>query len=83
MWYTYILRCNDRSLYTWVTTDLQRRERQHNWELKGWAKYTRAKRPVKLVYFEEKENKSEACKRESEIKKLSKLKKEDIIKKRI
>jgi len=73
-WYVYILRCADDSLYTGVTTDLERRLREHN-EAKLGAKYTRNRRPVKLVYSEKAENRSEACKREAAIKRLSRKEK--------
>lgn len=81
MWKVYILECSDNTLYTWVTTDLERREKEHNWKLKWWAKYTRVRQPVKLIYSEDFETRSEACKREYEIKKLSRNKKLDLIKK--
>ncbi|WP_286239578.1 GIY-YIG nuclease family protein [Neptuniibacter halophilus] len=68
-WFVYILRCADGSLYTGVTTDLQRRLRQHNGELVGGAKYTRLRRPVELVWQEPHPDRSAACKRESAIKK--------------
>ncbi|ABW17846.1 Excinuclease ABC C subunit domain protein [Alkaliphilus oremlandii OhILAs] len=64
--YVYILECSDRSLYTGWTNDLVKRLKAHG-EGKG-GKYTRAKLPVKLVYFEEYEDKIEAQKREYEIK---------------
>lgn len=76
--YTYILKCADGSLYTGWTNDLEARVRTHN-EGKG-AKYTKARLPVELVYFEEFESKSEAMKREAAIKKLSRQKKEQLIK---
>lgn len=79
-YFTYILRCKDESLYTWITTDLDRRVRQHNWELIGWAKYTLARKPVDIIYFEEFENRSLATKRELEIKKMSREKKLEFIK---
>lgn len=75
--YVYILRCKDDSLYTGWCVDLQKRLALHN-SGKG-AKYTRSKRPCKLVYYEEISNKSEALKREISIKKLSKAKKEDLV----
>lgn len=62
-----MLECADGTLYTGITTDLERRLDEHNHSTKG-AKYTRARRPVKLVYFEELENRSEASKREYFIK---------------
>ena len=76
-WFVYIVECNDGSLYTGVTNDLNRRIEQHN-AGKG-AKYTRMKRPVKLVYSKEIENKSEAFKMEYQIKQLSKKEKISLI----
>lgn len=76
--YVYILRCIDNSLYTGWCKDLDKRVKLHN-SGKG-AKYTRSHRPCKLVYFEEISVKSEALKREIAIKKLSKQKKEDLVK---
>ena len=67
--YVYILRCSDGTLYTGWTNDLEKRLLAHN-EGKG-AKYTRARRPCELMYYEEFESKSEALKREAAIKRLS------------
>lgn len=75
MYYIYILKCSDNSFYTGITKDLKKREKQHNWELKWWAKYTRWRRPVEIIYFEKVENKSLASKREIEIKKMTKKQK--------
>jgi len=75
--YVYILRCKDNSLYTGWCVDLKKRLALHN-SGKG-AKYTRARGPCKLVYYEEISDKSEALKREIAIKKLSKTKKEDLV----
>ena len=75
--YVYILRCKDNSLYTGWCMDLEKRIALHN-SGKG-AKYTRSKRPCKLVYYEEIDNKSEALKREIAIKKLTKARKEDLV----
>lgn len=80
MYYIYILECSDTSLYTGITTDLERRLEEHN-SSELWAKYTKSRRPVKLVYFEKRENRSLASKRENEIKKLSKIQKNELIKK--
>ena len=68
MYYVYIVECVDRTLYTGIAKDLERRISEHNESEKG-AKYTRARRPVKLVYSEEYPNRSSASKREYEIKK--------------
>ncbi|HIP28883.1 MAG TPA: GIY-YIG nuclease family protein [Sulfurovum sp.] len=68
MYFVYILRCIDDSLYTGITTELSRRVEEHNFSDKG-AKYTRTRRPVTLVYFEKHGDRSSASKREYEIKK--------------
>jgi len=75
--YAYMARCSDGSLYTGYTVDLNMREEKHN-EGKG-ARYTRVRRPVKIVYSEGFETKSEAMKREYEIKGMEKKKKEGLI----
>ena len=77
MTYTYIVRCKDNSLYTGYTTDIKNRVNNHN-NGKG-AKYTKGRRPVELVYFETFESKSEALKKEIAIKKLPRIKKEQLI----
>lgn len=77
--YVYIIRCNDNSLYTGWTNDLDKRFKTHQ-EGKG-AKYTRGRRPLELVYFEEYETKVQAMKREYEIKKMSREKKIKLISK--
>lgn len=78
-YFVYILKCNDDSLYTGITTDLQKRLNEHNHSNKG-AKYTKARRPVVLVYQESSQDRSSASKREYDIKKLSRLKKLQLIK---
>lgn len=70
---TYILKCNDNSLYTGWTNDITHRLKMHN-EGKG-AKYTRGRGPVELVYLEEFETKQEAMSREAKIKRLSRKEK--------
>ena len=77
--YVYILRCNDDSLYTGWTNNLEKRIKAHA-EGKG-AKYTKARVPVELVYFEEYENKIEAMRREYAIKQLKRREKLMLIKK--
>ncbi len=62
-WFVYLLRCADGSLYTGITTDLQRRLHEHNHTAAG-ARYTRARRPVELHYYEEAADRGEAGKRE-------------------
>ena len=78
-WQVYLLRCNDNSLYAGITTDIQRRLLQHNNSKLG-AKYTRARRPVFLVYLEDCNDRSNASKREYKLRKLTKLKKEKLVK---
>ena len=78
--YTYILKCKDDSLYTGWTNDLKKRITSHN-DGKG-AKYTKARRPVELVYYEEFQTREEAMKREYAIKQLSRKEKEALIKTR-
>jgi len=77
-WHMYVVRCADGSLYTGITTDLERRVREHNNGKKG-AKYTRSRRPVQLLHSIECDSQSDALKREHAFKKLSKSKKEDIV----
>lgn len=77
MCYVYILRCADNTLYTGWTNNLEKRINNHN---NGTgAKYTKARTPVELVYFEEYETKSEALKREYAIKQLSRKNKLELI----
>jgi putative endonuclease len=77
-WYVYILECADGTYYTGVTTELKRREAEHN-GVNG-AKYTRARQPVRMVYVEEHLGRSLAQKREAEIKKLTRQAKQNLIK---
>ena len=80
MWHVYIVECADGTYYTGITTDVKRRINEHNYSFKS-AKYTRSRRPVKLVYVETSENRSTASRRESQIKKLSRSKKTLLIEK--
>lgn len=75
--YTYIVKCSDGTFYTGWTNDLTRRMEAHN-QGRG-AKYTKARRPVILIYYEAFETKEEAMKREYEIKRLSRKEKEELI----
>jgi putative endonuclease len=76
-WYFYLVRCCDHTLYAGITTDLNRRLAEHN---AGTAsKYTRAKGPVHLVYWERLRSKSAALRREAAVKKFSKAKKERLV----
>lgn len=70
-WFVYILRCSDGTLYTGVTKNLKRRLKEHNGEEDGGAKYTRARRPVTLVYSEPCKDRSTAGKREVAIKHMN------------
>lgn len=80
--YIYILRCSDDSLYTGYATDIERRLLEHNGESKiDGAKYTRGRRPVRLLYSESFKTRSEALKREAAIKKLSRAEKANLAKK--
>ena len=71
--YTYIVKCSDETLYTGWTNNLKKRLEAHN-SGKG-AKYSKNRRPVELVYFEEYDTKQEAMQREYAIKQLSRQKK--------
>ncbi|KKP61724.1 MAG: hypothetical protein US48_C0009G0005 [Candidatus Levybacteria bacterium GW2011_GWA2_37_36] len=78
MYFIYLLRCSDNSLYCGQTKNLKRRIKEHN-SNDSKSKYTRARRPVKLVYFEKYKTINKALKREFEIKKMTKGKKEELI----
>ena len=79
-WTVYLVRCRDRSLYTGITTDLDRRLASHN---AGTAsRYTRSRLPVRLVHHEPAPSRSAALKREAAIKRLSRSKKLDLVGKR-
>ena len=70
-----MVRCADDTLYTGITTDLQRRLEEHNGDDRIGARYTRARRPVVLVYSEQAESRSAAACREAAIKKLTRQQK--------
>ena len=78
--YTYIVRCADGTLYTGWTNDLEKRMLAHN--SGAGARYTRSRRPVELVYYEEYETKEEAMSREWHIKRLTKAQKTELIEKK-
>lgn len=80
VYFIYLLRCSDNSLYCGQTNDLKRRVEEHN-RNRSKSKYTRTRKPVRLVYFEKYKTVNEALKREFEIKKMTKAKKEMLIKK--
>ena len=78
MYWVYILKCSDDTLYTWVTNDLEKRLHQHN-NTSQWAKYTKARRPLEIVYSKTYPNKSKAMKVEYRIKQLRRKQKQDLI----
>jgi putative endonuclease len=78
-YFIYILKCADDTLYTGITTDIERRQSEHNSPDKG-AKYTKCRQPVSVVFHKEVKNKSEALKEEYRIKQLSRSEKKDFIK---
>lgn len=78
MWQVYIVKCADKTFYTGITTDLKRRVSEHNNSPLG-AKYTRGRRPVKLVYSKKFKNKSLAAIAEASIKKLTRKEKIKLI----
>ena len=71
MWYMYVILCFDNTLYCGITTNLEKRLKQHNGIVKGGAKYTRGRRPCKYIYTEKALNRSDASKKEAKFKKLS------------
>jgi len=77
-WFVYMLRCADNSLYTGITTDIERRVKEHNGE-KSVTKYTRVRQPVTLAYQEVAKSRSEAGKREAQLKKFTKKDKEALV----
>ena len=80
MYYVYIVQCADNTFYTGVAKDLEKRIDEHNTSYTG-AKYTKARRPVKLVWSKRKRNRAFAQQEESRIKKLSRQDKYKLIKK--
>ena len=78
-WYMYVVLCFDNTLYCGITTNLEKRLKQHNGVIKGGAKYTRGRRPCKYVYIEKASNRSDALKKEYRFKKLRKKKKLEYI----
>ncbi len=79
MYFVYILRCSDDSLYTGITRDLDRRIDEHNRDDQLGAAYTRSRRPVNLVYHEVLPTRSDASRREHQIRQMSKQEKEDLL----
>ncbi len=79
MYYLYLLKCADDTLYTGITVDLDRRIKEHNTSKLG-AKYTNARRPVELIYSRKFRNRALASKEENRIKNLSRKDKLELIK---
>lgn len=82
-WTVYILRCADGSLYTGVTRDVFRRVEEHNASGRLAARYTRARRPVVLVYRETVRTRSAACRREYRIKQMTRSDKLALVKRQV
>lgn len=78
MYFVYIIKCKDKSLYTGITTDVERRFAEHKAGKGG--NYTRSKKVIKTVYMERRTNRSSASKREAVIKRLSRIEKLSLIK---
>jgi putative endonuclease len=78
-WYVYMVKCADGTLYAGITTDVARRAEEHNSSTLG-AKYTKARRPVTLVYSKKFNSRSSAAKEEHRIKNLSRTQKIELIK---
>ncbi len=78
-WFVYMVRCADNSLYTGIAKDVERRIHEHNNDDSLGAKYTKARRPVVLVYQEACESRSAATRREYEIRQLGRKGKEELL----
>ena len=77
-WFVYMLRCADGTLYTGITTDIDRRLAEHNGEAGLGARYTRSRRPVALAYSEPADGRAEASRREAAIKRLDRASKQQL-----
>ena len=80
MYYTYMLRCSDNSIYTGMTSNLEKRIKEHLSKSKNGAKYTKSHNAIKLETAWRSKEKSLACKLEYQIKNLTKQQKENLIK---
>jgi putative endonuclease len=78
-WYLYLVRCRDGSLYTGITTDVARRFAEHQGNGDTGAKYLRGRRPLVLVFQKKVVSRSLALGVESRVKKLSKARKEELV----
>ena len=83
MWFVYIVRCADDTLYTGIAKDVARRVEEHNSNNLLAANYTRARRPVALVHRETVKTRSAAARREYEIKQMTREGKEALLKARL
>jgi len=81
MYFVYLIQCEGGSIYTGITTDVNRRFKEHQDKVGGH--YTRAHKAEKVLHTEECQTRSEALKREAEIKKMPRSKKLELIKKRL
>lgn len=80
-YYVYIVECADQTLYTGITWNIRKRIKQHNGLTCGGSKYVRSRRPVSLVLVEKCTSHREACRREIEIKAMSRAEKKELISK--
>jgi putative endonuclease len=78
-WHVYIVRCADGTLYTGAARNVPRRVAEHNGAGGRGAKYTRGRRPVRLVYVKEARSRSEALRKEARLKRFSKKQKESLV----
>ena len=83
MWFVYIVRCADDTLYTGIAKDVARRVGEHNSSGMLGAHYTRARRPVALVYEEAVQTRSAAAKREYEIKQMTRRRKDELLARKV
>lgn len=79
-WYAYMVRCADNSLYAGIARNVEKRLHEHNTDNRLGAKYTRGRRPVVLVFQQDFNSRSEACKFETMLKSLTKTEKEKLLK---
>lgn len=82
MYYTYMIRCEDNSIYTGYTNDIEKRMNAHFGKSKVAAKYTKSHKPIKIEAIWRTQEKVLACKLEYQIKQLNKIEKEELIKTR-
>lgn len=78
-WFVYVIQTVKNRLYTGITTDIERRFQEHNGDLPRGAKFFRSDKPEKIVYLEPCKTRSEASIREAQIKRMTRLQKENFI----